>query len=131
MCHQTVSLAARQLEEAGIATVVIGSAKDIVEYCGVPRYVFTDFPLGNPCGRPYDADSRRLIMDEALGMLRNATAPGTTVQTDLVWDASGEWKTNYLRVGPDNIDELRAAGDARRAEQAATKARVESSASAG
>ena len=128
MCHQTVSLAARQLEEAGIATVVIGSAKDIVEYCGVPRYVFTDFPLGNPCGRPYDTDSRRLIMDEALGMLQNATAPGTTVQTDLEWDASGEWKTNYMHVGPDNIDELRAAGDARRAEQAATRARAKASA---
>ena len=126
-----MGLAARQLEEVGIATVVIGSAKDIIEHCGVSRFVFTDFPLGNPCGRPYDVDSRRLIMDEALGMLQNATKPGTTIQTDLEWDTSGDWKTNYLRVGPDNIDELRAAGDARRAEQAATRARVESSASAG
>lgn len=128
MCHQAVSLAARQLEEAGIATVIIGSAKDIVEHCGVPRFVFTDFPLGNPCGRPYDSDSRRLIMDEALQLVENATQPRETVQTNLVWDASGAWKANYMHVGPDNIDALRAAGDARRAEQAATKERVSSSA---
>ena len=54
MCHQTVSLAARHLEENGIATVVMGCAKDIVEYCGVPRFLFSDFPLGNAAGRPTD-----------------------------------------------------------------------------
>lgn len=118
-----MSLVARQLEARGIATVVVGSAKDIVEYCGVPRFVFTDFPLGNPCGRPYDDDSKRIIMDTALESLRNATAPGVTVQTPLSWHAGDDWKTNFLRVGQDNIDALRAAGDARRADQAAVRAR--------
>ena len=32
MCHQTVSLIARFLEENGIPTVVMGCAKDIVEH---------------------------------------------------------------------------------------------------
>lgn len=123
MCHQTVSLVARQLEARGIATVIIGSAKDIVEYCGVPRFVFTDYPLGNPCGRPYDPDSKRIIMDLALERLRAADAPGVTVQTPLVWNEDDSWKANFLRVGPDNIDALRAAGDARRADQAAVRAR--------
>jgi len=67
-------------------------------------------------------------MDEALQLVENATQPRETVQTNLVWDASGAWKANYMHVGPDNIDALRAAGDARRAEQAATKERVSSSA---
>ena len=40
----------------GIATVVMGCAKDIVEYVGVPRLLFSDFPLGNPAGRPKDKD---------------------------------------------------------------------------
>ena len=31
-------------------TVIVGSARDVVEECGVPRFVFSDFPLGNPCG---------------------------------------------------------------------------------
>ena len=41
-----MSLVARHLESSGISTVVIGSARDIVEECGVPRFLFVDFPLG-------------------------------------------------------------------------------------
>jgi hypothetical protein len=37
VCHQTVSLAARLLEQSGIASVVMGCAKDIVEHVGVPQ----------------------------------------------------------------------------------------------
>ena len=37
-----MSLVARILEEAGIPTVILGSAIDIVEHCGVPRFLFTD-----------------------------------------------------------------------------------------
>ena len=87
MCHQTVSLVARLLEENGIATVIIGSAKDIVTHCGVPRFLFTDFPLGNPCGRPYDKTSQSAIISSALALLEDATDPGSVVQTSFVWDA--------------------------------------------
>ena len=113
-----MSLVARLLEENGIATVVIGSAKDIVTYCGVPRFLFTDFPLGNPCGRPYDKTSRQSIMTSALTLLEQATEPGTIVHTPHVWDESSTWKANYLQVNDDNRAALLAAGDARRAEQA-------------
>ncbi len=41
VCHQSVSLAARMLEANGIATVVMGCAKDIVEHAGVPRFLFS------------------------------------------------------------------------------------------
>ena len=37
-----MSLVARYLEEAGLPTVIVGSARDVVEHCGVPRFVFTD-----------------------------------------------------------------------------------------
>ena len=52
VCHQTVSLVGRMLEESGISTVVMGCARDIVEYAGVPRFLFSDFPLGNAAGGP-------------------------------------------------------------------------------
>ncbi len=52
VCHQSVSLIARHLEANGISTLVMGCAKDIVEHCGVPRFLFSDFPLGNSAGRP-------------------------------------------------------------------------------
>ena len=44
VCHQTVSLVARLLEQSGIASVVMGCAKDIVERVGVPRLAVLRLP---------------------------------------------------------------------------------------
>ena len=98
-----MSLVARHLEAHGIPTVVIGSARDIVEQCGVPRFVFTDFPLGNPCGRPYDADMQRTIVGTALNLLETARFPRTTVQTPFRWDADGEWRASYMRLSEEAV----------------------------
>ncbi len=88
-----MSLVARRLEESGIATVIVGSARDIVEQCGVPRFVFTDFPLGNPCGKPYDVAMQRAIVGTALDLIEDARHPLTTVRTPYAWDESGEWRS--------------------------------------
>jgi hypothetical protein len=93
-----VSLLARHLEANGIATVILGSARDIVEHCGVPRFVFTDFPLGNPCGKPFDAAMQRAIVGSALDLLETAHLPRTTVQTPFVWSDDHSWRDNYMRV---------------------------------
>ena len=98
MCHQTVSLVARHLEAHGIPTVVLGSARDIVEQCGVPRFVFTDFPLGNPCGKPGDTDMQRAIVGMALDLLETARYPLTTLQTPFRWDETGEWRETYMEL---------------------------------
>jgi hypothetical protein len=87
-----VGLAARYLEEHGIPTVTFGCARDIVERCGVPRFVFSDFPLGNPTGRPRDLDMQRAVLGTGLDLLVSATTPGTTVQTPYVWSADVSWK---------------------------------------
>ena len=77
MCHQTVSLIARHLEASGIATVIMGSAKDIVEHCGVPRFLFSDFPLGNSAGKPNDSESQAATLELALHLLEHAAVPRT------------------------------------------------------
>ncbi|HEV2302553.1 MAG TPA: hypothetical protein VGR91_13375 [Stellaceae bacterium] len=110
MCHQTVSLAARHLEENGIATVVMGCAKDIVEYCGVPRFLFSDFPLGNAAGRPRDVASQVDTLELALQVLASAPAPRTTVQSPLRWSEDPSWKLDYsniARLSPEEIDRRR------------------------
>ena len=117
MCHQTVSLVARHLEENGIPTVVLGSARDIVEECGVARFLFCDFPLGNPCGRPYDTEMQRAIAGYACDLLESATLARTTVQTPFVWSEDDSWKERYARVDPELAEKLRAAGERRRAQQ--------------
>ena len=101
MCHQTVSLAARHLEEHGIPTVIMGCAKDIVEHVGVPRLLFSDFPLGNPAGRPHDLASQAFTIELALRVLESAPAPRTTVQSPLRWPGDGSWKLDFS-----NIDRL-------------------------
>ena len=95
MCHQTVSLAARHLEASGIPTVIMGCAKDIVEHCGVPRFLWSDFPLGNSCGRPFDVESQRRTLELALRVLESAPAARTTVQSPLRWSEDASWKRDY------------------------------------
>lgn len=95
VCHQSVGLAARALEAAGIATVIMGCAKDIVEYVGVPRLLFSDFPLGNAAGKPHDAVSQASTLELALAILERAPAPRTTVQSPIVWSADPAWKLDY------------------------------------
>ena len=90
-----MSLIARYLEQHGIATVVIGAAKDIVEHCGVPRFLFSDLPLGNAAGRPNDPQSQKLVIDLALDLLVDAPGPRCTLQTPLSWDADGRWKEDF------------------------------------
>jgi hypothetical protein len=120
VCHQTASLTARHLEANGIPTVIAGSARDIVEQCAVPRLLFTDFPLGNPCGMPYDVGMQRVIVGMSFDLLERAWLPQTTVQTPFHWP-NDVWRDNFMRVDESNIAALREAGAARRAHQAARK----------
>ena len=114
MCHQTVSLAARHLEANGIPTVIMGCAKDIVEYVGVPRFLFSDFPLGNPAGRPNDPESQALTLELALRVLETAPGPRTTVQSPLRWSDNPDCKLDYsniARLSPEQIARRRAEFD--------------------
>ena len=106
VCHQTVSLTARYLEQHGIPTVVMGCAKDIVEHCGVPRLLFSDFPLGNAAGKPHDAESQAATLDLALRLLETAVGPRTTLQSSQRWDETGEWKLDYLNLEQIGAEEL-------------------------
>jgi len=93
-----VSLVARQLETAGIPTVVAGSALDIAEYCGAPRFAFTDFPLGNPLGKPGDKAMQLAITRFALELLNSAKEPGTTRQTPYHWSDSHDCRALHSSV---------------------------------
>jgi hypothetical protein len=71
-----VSLAARHLAAA---------------QCGVPRFVFADFPLGNPCGKPFAPDMQRAIVEMGLDLLAGATAPRPTFAVPFAW-GDDTWK---------------------------------------
>lgn len=128
VCHQSMSLAARHLEAAGIATVVMGCAKDIVEHCGVPRFVFSDFPLGNSAGKPFDEESHQFTLGLALSALEIVSCPRTTLVSPLEWTAGDDsWKDDYSNPDKLSHEELMA----RRAEFDAAKNTAPNSAAAG
>jgi len=106
VCHQTVSLVARHLEAGGIATVVMGCAKDIVEYAAVPRFLFSDFPLGNSAGKPHDEASQALTLDLALKLLETAPGPQITLRSPLRWAADHAWKRDYNNIDAMSAEEL-------------------------
>jgi hypothetical protein len=114
VCHQTVSLVARHLEANGIPTVIMGCAKDIVESAAVPRFLWSDFPLGNSCGRPGDVESQRQTLELALRLLETAIEPRTTVCSPLRWSDDPSWKDDFSNADlltPEDIARRRASFD--------------------
>lgn len=91
-----MSLISRHLEANGIPTVLIGNARDIVETCGVARLLFTDFPLGSPCGEPFNTDLQRQTVSMAFDLLESATESRTTVEAPFKWSKGDSWKDTVL-----------------------------------
>ena len=118
-----MSLAARVLETGGIATVIIGSAYDIVTTCGVPRFVYNDLPLGNPLGKPFDRNTQTQSVELALDLAVSATEPGAMVMTPFQWADNDLWKGNYARVDASNREQLLRRGDENRRQRAENHAK--------
>ena len=106
VCHQTSTLVARHLEANGIPTVVAGCAKDIVEHAGAPRFLWSDFPLGNSAGLPHDPASQARTMELALQVLESAVLPRTTAQSPLRWSNDYRWKLDYNNIATMAPEEL-------------------------
>ena len=118
VCHQTCSLVARHLEANGIPTVLMGCAKDIVEHAAVPRFLFSDFPLGNSAGKPHDPASQARTLELALQVLEAAPGPRTTMASPLRWAEEASWKLDYLnldRIPPEELARRRREFDEQKA----------------
>src|SRR5437667_9948835 len=76
---------ARTFEEMGIPTVSLSSALDITVLVKPPRAVFVNYPLGNPCGKPFDKAYQRDILVSALRCLETTTVPGRLLQLPYRW----------------------------------------------
>src|SRR5262245_15792998 len=101
-------------------TVIVGSALDVVEHVGVARLLFTDFPLGNPCGPPGQRGVQKAIVRQALGLLESAEQPRTTVRAPVAWPEAGAlWRPRYGRVDPAERERLLTLGEDRRRRWAA------------
>jgi len=103
----------------------MGCAKDIVEHAGVPRFLFSDFPLGNGAGKPHDSGAQILTIDLALELLAMAPVARTTIQSPLRWRADAAWKRDFCNIehlSAAELEKLRATHEDHRGIARATRA---------
>ena len=85
LCVQSVSLLARELEEAGFRTVTVTMLPELTELVGAPRSLSVHFPFGAPCGDPNNRDLHRAILLEALAMITECEKPGEVRKSRFAW----------------------------------------------
>jgi len=105
VCHQTISLVARHLEEAafhrgdglrqGYRRARRGAALFVQR-----------FSAGNSAGKPPIRTRRRSRWSSALRVLEAAPGAQTTVQSPLRWSADTSWKRDYNNIAQMSPDEL-------------------------
>lgn len=99
---------------------------DIIEYCGVSRYVHVDFPLGNPCGKPYDTEMQKEIAQQAIDFFEQASESNSILRLPYSWSDNQQWRDNYAAVTDENRESLMRQGEERRQQQSEAKANGQS-----
>jgi hypothetical protein len=79
--------------------------------------VFSDFPLGNSTGLPFERDMQRRIVELGLELLESARQPRTTLQTPFVWSGDADWRDSFSRVDDTNRERLKRKGAERRVQR--------------
>ena len=72
MCHRSVGLVSRSIEEEGISTVTLSMEREVE----APRVAFVPFPYNFPVGEPGERGKHREVVLAALGLLHELREPG-------------------------------------------------------
>ncbi len=75
LCHQTLSLVARALEQEKIPTMLLAVRRDIVDKVRPPRAAFYDGNFGSVSGEPNWKQHQFRILDEALRWIETLDQP--------------------------------------------------------
>lgn len=75
LCHQSIALVARGLEDAGIPTIMLAVETDVIERVNPPRAGFYNGELGSVAGQPLFPEHQRRVLDEALRWLEPIDQP--------------------------------------------------------
>lgn len=84
-----MSTLAHIFEEAGLATVALGSIRKQIESTAPPRGLWCDFPLGRPLGKPGDAEFQHRVLAHAFSLL-DATEPVFEEFSEAITDDDSE-----------------------------------------
>ena len=100
-----MGLIARHLEDLGITTVTLSSARSITQSVNPPRAVYLDYPLGQTAGREGDLAEQKYVMQQALLAVQEMTEPGSIKDLALRWAEDDSWKDSVMRPKtPGNSD---------------------------
>ncbi|HEX8558638.1 MAG TPA: glycine/sarcosine/betaine reductase selenoprotein B family protein [Pyrinomonadaceae bacterium] len=75
LCHQTMSLAARAIESAGVPTMMLAVDRAVVERARPPRAAYYAGELGCTVGKPNWPEHQRRVLDEALRLVEPIDQP--------------------------------------------------------
>ena len=75
LCHQSVSLVARAVEQVGIPTMTLAVDKDVVQSVRPPRAAFYEGKFGSVAGLPNYPEHQRRVLDEALRLIEPMDQP--------------------------------------------------------
>jgi D-proline reductase (dithiol) PrdB len=76
LCHQSVALAARAIEQASIPTMMLAVDRDTAENARPPRAGFYKGELGSVAGQVNWPEHQRRVLDEALRWIEPMGQPG-------------------------------------------------------
>jgi hypothetical protein len=76
LCHQSVGLAARAIEQSGVPTMTLAVERDVIESVRPPRGGFYNGKVGSVVGEPNWPEQQRRVLDEALRWIEPMGQPG-------------------------------------------------------
>lgn len=75
LCHQTLGLVARQIELAGIPTMLVSVDRSVTDLVRAPRTAYYAGEFGSVAGRPHWQQYQLRILDESLRWLESFDQP--------------------------------------------------------
>lgn len=76
LCHQSVALAARAIEQTGLPTMTLAVEREVIESVRPPRAGFYNGKPGSVVGPPNWPEHQRRVLDEALRWIEPMGQPG-------------------------------------------------------
>lgn len=80
-----MGLAARVLENSGIATVVLSPNQEFHRAVGIPRTAAIEYPYGRPVGEVGDREGQRAVLLKTLNVLETAKEAGEIRHLPFTW----------------------------------------------
>lgn len=77
LCHQTLGLIARAVEQAGIPTMTISVEREITDRVRPPRCAYYKGELGSVAGKPNFREYQLRVLDESIRWIETFDQPGT------------------------------------------------------